>query len=73
MLYKVSNSEKLLKDYNDLLQIVKQRWMSSDLKFLKMNKSKASRVLNDKQIDFLVLSEMASICGIDCNFGFIDR
>ena len=73
MLYKVSNSEKLLSDYSDLLQIVKQRWVASDLKFLKMNKSKASRVLNDKQIDFLTLSEMASICGIDCNFKFIDR
>jgi predicted XRE-type DNA-binding protein len=71
-MYEVSNSEKLLKDYNALLQIVKQRFIPQDAKVLNLNKSKVSRVLNG-QFDIFTLSEMASICGLDVELNFVNR
>jgi len=73
MIYNISNSEKIKQDYDRLLQKVRIDFSPQDRKQLGLEKSKVSRVLNSKQFDLLTLSDMASICGVDCNINFLER
>ena len=68
----VSQSEMFLQDYNILLQKVKQRFRVRDAKFIKISKSKASRVLNG-QFDILTLCLMSAYVGYDVELFFKQR
>jgi len=69
----ISESEKFELKYETLLQEVRSRWEGSLAEDIGISKSKASRVLNKKQFDILVLLEMASICGYESYFDFMER
>jgi hypothetical protein len=69
----ISNSAKFTLKYNEILQKVKKRWKGNLSKDIDISESKSSRILNNKQFDVLVLIEMASICGYDCEFEFKER
>jgi hypothetical protein len=66
----ISQSAKIDMQYADLLQEVKKRFRVKDAEDIGISQSKASRVLNKKQNDLAVLSEMASFVGIEVNLLF---
>ena len=69
----ISQSAKFQEKYNQLLQKVKERWYGLLAEDINISESKASRVLNKKQFDILTLIEMASICGYESYFYFLER
>jgi hypothetical protein len=68
----VSQSKSFLIEYNILLQKVKQRFKVKDHKWIKISKSKASRVLNG-QFDIITLIKMAVFVGYDVELFFKQR
>ncbi len=66
----ISQSEIIKKQYNEILQKVKQRWAGHLADDINISKPKASRVLTGNQFDILTLSEMASIVGIEINITY---
>ncbi len=63
----ISQSEIIKQNYNNVLQIVKSKWIGNLAENINISKSKASRVLNGQQFDLLTLAEMGSIVGIEIN------
>ena len=68
----VSESEKFMIKYNELLQIVKQNVKVSNAHLVDLSKSKLSRLYNG-QFDPNTLIELASIIGYDVQFSFCKR
>lgn len=70
--YNISESEKFMAKYNDLLQKVKSRFHGSYCEDIRISHSKASRVLNG-QFDIITLIKMASFVGYSCDLCFNER
>jgi len=69
----ISESARFKHAYFELLQKVNERFKVKDAKHLRISKSKASRILNGKQFDILVLIELASFSGYDTCLIFHER
>ena len=69
----ISQSEKFMLKYDDLLQKVKDRWDNCLAEDIGISEIKAWRILNKKQFDILTLIEMASICGYESYFYYTKR
>lgn len=67
----ISQSAKLDMQYDELLSKVACEFKVKHAACLSISESKASRVLNKKQKDLDVLSEMAAFVGIDVNLTYV--
>jgi hypothetical protein len=69
----ISESERFMQVYFKELQKVKERFRVKDSEFIGISESKASRILNGKQIDIEAMLEMAPMSGYTFEFKLIER
>lgn len=68
----ISESEKFMRSYNNLLQEVKLKFKVKNANLLELSQPKVSRLYNG-QFDILTLIEIASLIGIDTELTFNKR